>query len=765
MKEYILLVPNKTKDKIIQKVRAENPKANIKLLSLEEFKRRVTFTYDEKAVFHVMQKYQIKRSTALTYLENIYYISDKLNNPKMDTLKEIKKDLEENNLIEYNPLFIQSLNNKEIIIYGYPYLTKYQKKVLEIYNYREIKPKTQNHKIEKIYHANSIEDEVIFVGNKICTLLKNNIPIENIKLIISSEYPKVVDRIFKFLNIPITISSSSIYSSSTVKKVLNNLDNLPVVLKEIENSPLCDKIINILNKYTFLDNLESGRELIENDLKKTTILKGSNTNVVSPYDYITDDDYVFFLGFNKENIPLIKKDDDYFSDKEKKILGLDTSEELNILEKETLITSLTNIKNLTLSYKSYTSNMKYTKSDLLDVPIQEIVQTDYSHSNMLNLALLTEKLDNLIKYNIKDSSLELLYNNYKDLPYLKFDNKYKGIRKSDLYSYLDNKLTLAYSSLNNYNRCKFRYYLANILKLNVIKNDFSKIIGDVCHYVLSNIDNKDFTIEKYFKKYLESERDFTSREKFFLKFVIETIKKQYSLTTFDKKLYEEKIYVNYDKNIKVTFMGIIDKLLYKEEDNITYLAVIDYKTGTQDIKLDNIKYGIDMQLPIYLYLSSNSKLKNIEVVGFYLQKLLTTNLDSKKDYEKAKEETLLLEGYSVDNQSILSKFDKTFEDSQLIKGLKTTKEGNFNKRSKVLTKEEIHDIICGTDEIIQKSIDDILDADFQINPKVINGKNVSCAYCEYKDICFRKEEDINYINEERKEVGKYAREGSEMPNI
>ena len=55
--------------------------------------------------------------------------------------------------------------------------------------------------------------------------------------------------------------------------------------------------------------------------------------------------------------------------------------------------------------------------------------------------------------------------------------------------------------------------------------------------------------------------------------------------------------------------------------------------------------------------------------------------------------------------------------------------------------------------------------DYQINPKVINGKNVSCAYCEYKDICFRKEEDINYINEERKEVGKYAREGSEMPNI
>ena len=215
-------------------------------------------------------------------------------------------------------------------------------------------------------------------------------------------------------------------------------------------------------------------------------------------------------------------------------------------------------------------------------------------------------------------------------------------------------------------------------------------------------------------------------------------------------MYEEKVYVNKDKNIKVTFMGIIDKVLYKEEDDITYLAVIDYKTGNTNIKLDNMEYGIGMQLPIYLYLTSNMKFKNIEVVGFYLQKLLSTNLDNTKDYITARENNLKLEGYSINNPSILSKFDKTYNDSKLIKSMKTSKNG-FYSYSKVLDKEEIDNSITSTDEMIDKVIDNILEADFSINPKVIDGENVSCKFCEYRDICFRRENDIVYINRNEEE--------------
>ena len=194
-------------------------------------------------------------------------------------------------------------------------------------------------------------------------------------------------------------------------------------------------------------------------------------------------------------------------------------------------------------------------------------------------------------------------------------------------------------------------------------------------------------------------------------------------------------------------MGVIDKVRYKEEDKATYLVVIDYKTGNTDIKLNNIDYGIGMQLPIYLYLSNHLNLNNIKVVGFYLQKLLVNTFDNKKEFVEAKEETLKLEGYSINEESILSKFDNTYTDSKLIKSMKTSSKG-FYSYSKVLSSKQIEEIINKTDNQIDKAIDSILEADFTINPKVIEGENVSCAFCEYKDICFKSEKNITYIERE-----------------
>ena len=77
--------------------------------------------------------------------------------------------------------------------------------------------------------------------------------------------------------------------------------------------------------------------------------------------------------------------------------------------------------------------------------------------------------------------------------------------------------------------------------------------------------------------------------------------------------------------------------------------------------------------------------------------------------------------------------------------MKTSSKG-FYSYSKVLSNEEIDDIINKTDKLIDKVIDNILEADFSINPKVIDGDSVSCNFCEYKDICFKNERNIEYIN-------------------
>ena len=757
MKEYVLITPNKIKNKIIEIVRIKYYNYNIKFMSLEDFIKKYIFDYNNKTIYYLMKEYDINLSSALVYINNLYYISDKLDNNKMNILKEMKEYLDNNKLLIYNDRFREYIKDKEIYIYGYDYLDKYTLSILKDLNYKVIDYKYRDNNIYDVYEFDYIDDEVIFVIDRIYELLRKNIDINKIKLIITNEYKEVIYRLFKIYNLPISIKKRSIYSIKVVKDVLSNLDNIDNNLDIIKDDDIKDKVVKVLNNYSFINDKEEVRELIVNDLKNTYLDEGrSGIKISNINDYFEDDDYVFLLGFNKENIPILYKDDEYFSDKEKEILGYDTSNELNINKKIEVIKKIKNINNLIITYKLRDNNNSYTMSDLLiDINIIKDYKISYNNSDMANKILLANKLDNLVKYNVKEDDLDLLYSNY-NIPYMKYDNKYHNIDKNKLYKYLDNKLLLSYTAINNYEKCKFKYYISNILKINIINNDFNIIIGNVTHYILSHIDDKDFDIDNSYNNYLKSIRPLTNRELFILSNVkdelstiIKVIREQYQYMSLDQSMKEKEIYVNKDKNIKVTFKGVIDKVLYKEEDNKTYLVVIDYKTGSSDaIDLKNMEYGLNLQLPIYLYLSSKMELKNIKVVGFYLQKLFNMpSINGTNDYDEERAKTLKLEGYSINEENILSKFDNNYSNSNIIKSMKVTPKG-FSSNSKVLSEEEINTMIDNTDKIIDTAIKDILEGDFSINPKVINGKSISCDRCEYKEICYQRENDIVYINRE-----------------
>ncbi len=742
--EYILLVPDNIKNEVIKSVRENNFRDNIKFMSLESFKKKVIFSYDEKTLYSVMKKFNLSYDISLLYLDNLYYIDDSINTKKMEKLIEIKDYLDSNNLLYYDELFRDYALSHEIYLYGYDYLSNFDRKILGSYNYHIVETKNSIYDIKEIYYANYIDDEVIFVANKIVNLLKKNIEIKNIKVIAPSVYYKSIKRIFNFFHIPLKVDKYDLYSILSIKNYVENLNDLGM----IKDDNVKKKVLDIFNKYYFVEDKNNAKELIIHDLKNTYI---EDNQLYSIYDYFSDDDYIFLMGFNKELIPCVYRDNDYFSDKEKMALGLDISTNLNRIERERVKKRILGIKNLTITYMLSDDDNIYTKSDIIDASSSLIINNEYDNSDMMNKVFLCEKLDKFTKYNIKEEGMEFLFSNY-DISYKMYDNRFKGINIDNFNNYLNGKLTLSYTHLDDYNRCKFKYYLSNILKINIIKNDFAIIIGNVCHYLLSCMDNLDFDLDKYFDDYIKKERAFTKRELFFLNnvkeeinFIIDTLRKQIEYCSLDSELNEEKVFVNIEKNIKVTFMGVVDKIKYKEIDGVTYLAIIDYKTGTTDIRLDNIDYGIGMQLPIYLYLSNHMKFDKTKVIGFYLQKLLVTNLDNKKDYFEAKEDSLKLDGYSINNENLLALFDSTYNSSKVIRGMKTSSKG-FYSYSKVLSEEEINSLIDKTDKIIDKTIDEILYADFNINPKVINGDNVSCIYCPYRDICFRTEKDLVYIN-------------------
>lgn len=729
-----VICPNEVKIDILKKLTKEKKIVNLKFYTLEQFKNAYFGTYNEEAIYYMMKKYNYKYDVAKIHLNNLY---------GNDLLIE---ELEKNNL-----LIKEQLNISNIIIIGYYKIDNYIMKEIEKYDHKFITTETKSYK-PKVYECETLEEEVNFTIERIITLL-NDVNINNIYIVnVGNEYENTLKAMFKFYNVPININSrKSVFGTSIVQNFLKNLkENHEFKLMDDEISNLVKEVIN---KYRFKELDEIIIECIENELKNLYIdyPKYKNAvNVINNFEFRSDK-YYFVIGFNEGFIPNVYKDEDYLSDYKKKQLGIMTSTDKNEAEKISLQNKLKSYPNIFLSYKNKSNTTTYYPSSFireLDLEVEKVKPNNYN-SDIYNKLMLGKKIDNLIKYNIKDDELSILYSNYPNIKYLTYDNKFTGINKNLFHKYINNKLILSYSSIDNFNRCGFRYYIKNILKLELYEETFMIYIGNLFHHILSIYNNPNFNFEYEFNLFIK-DRTFTSKEMFFINklkkdllFTIEVIKKHDSYSEFDQALYEEKIYINKDKDLKVTFMGVIDKIKYKEVNSKLLVAIIDYKTGNPFINIDNAIHGIDMQLPIYLYLVRNSELKNIQFVGFYLQKIIHNKLNFKEntDYQNELEKSYRLEGYTIDEEDKIKLFDQTYMDSKMIKGMKISSKG-FYSYSKTISEEEIDNLIQLVDDKLNESIDNILDAKFDINPKKINMELVGCEYCKYKDLCFRSERDI-----------------------
>jgi len=746
---------------------------NIKIYSINEFNKLYFIDYSEETSYYIMKKLNVKYEIAKIYLDNMFYIEDKTyNNHKLSFLSELKQELIEKKLIKINKLFINTLTNKEIVFYNLPISKEIQYLIdkLSISNTVSIyqdEIKKYNH---TIYELNTIEEEVEYVANGICKLIKDGINISKIYLTnLDDEYRKIIKRIFPMFGIPYTLDSQeSIYSTFICSKFfeLYNSD-LSITMNQLieyidskETEDIYNKIINIINKYTFIEDKTEIIDLIKYDLKNTKLSKKdipTSVHEVSLKDTIfNDDDYVFTLSFNQGIIPTIYKDESYLTDNDKQELPVSLTVDKNNLEKQIIQDKLNSIKNLTITFKHIANGEEYNISSLNENLNYEIVTIQFqelNNSEIYNKIKLTSLLDEYYKYGTKSNTLNTLNNHYNNLPYNTYSNIFTGINKDMLKEYLNNKLTLSYSSLDKYYKCPFSYYLSNVLKLNIYEEEFYQSIGTLFHAVLEKCLNKDFDYDELWSQEVNKlNREYNNKENFFLtklkeelKFIIEVIQNQENFTNLHNELHEEPIEIYLSSDMSIRFIGYVDKIKYKEIEEETIVAIIDYKTGNPNLDLTTIPYGIGMQLPVYLYLAKNSKkLKNIKVAGFYLQKVLNNEVtvDKSKTYEQLKKNNLLLQGYSNEDQSILSEFDTSYADSNIIKSMKLKKDLSFSQYAKVLSTKEMDKLVEITENKINEGAKLISNAEFNISPKKIGKKLYGCEFCKFKDICFRTNDDI-----------------------
>ena len=764
LKDNLLIIcPNSYKGAILKYLADNKLLFNIKFMTVSEYKKAYYFDYDVKTIHYLVSK-DMKVENAVSLLNNLYYIEDKdYHNDKLNYLVNIKHELDELDLLIYDDNFKKILKRFEVVIYGYGKLDSFN---LKMFSNNIIIPYSTNDKNYDIYHVLNINDEVEMVFQRIIDLLNNGIDINNISIMnIDNEYFPTIKKMEKYYGIKVDLPNQdslmgTILGNKFYELVLNN-NSCEEIISLLDNySDLEDYqfIIDLLNKYRNY-NLYEVREEIKYELLNKNIKSKTKENVIKVknlFDYVSDDEIVFLMNFNNGSIPSYKMDIDYITNDIKEKVDLLKIEDENELIKENTINYISNINNLIISYKDKSPFNSYYPSTLLDdIKYQEKkYERSFNYSELANKCLYTKYLDDYIKYGTVNNNLSLLLNNYGTNDYLSYDNKYTSIDKDKLLKYLNNELTLSYSSIDNFYQCSFKYYINNILKLNMFDENFYTIIGNLFHYVLSHINEDDFNIDVYCEKYL-SNKEFTYKEKFFLDklkndlvLIVDVVRKQHFISGFTNMLFEQKIDIKIMDSPYVHFKGFVDKIMYKEKNNENLVSIIDYKTGNPDIKINNLEFGLSMQLPIYLYLVKNSDLlKNMKFTGFYLQHILNTGTkkNSKKDVLEQKIDNLKLVGYSTSDMERLACFDETFENSEMIYGMKLKKDGSFSSSAKVLTDDEVDEILRLTMEKINMAMDEILSGNFIINPKILNGKNVSCEYCTFKDLCYHTEKDNVYL--------------------
>ena len=164
-------------------------------------------------------------------------------------------------------------------------------------------------------------------------------------------------------------------------------------------------IINIINDYTWVEDLTSVKEMLIHDLKNTYIkveqLK-NKVSFISLGEVVSSNDYVFLMSFNEGDIPQTFKDEEYISDNIKSEVNIETTLEKNINSKKEVLNFLNSIDNLIISYKLEEGSISYNISSLSEEMNYNVLkfEDEYNNSNIYNKIRLSNLLDLYSKYGV-----------------------------------------------------------------------------------------------------------------------------------------------------------------------------------------------------------------------------------------------------------------------------------------------------------------------------------------------------------------------------
>jgi len=501
---------------------------------------------------------------------------------------------------------------------------------------------------------------------------------------------------------------------------------------------------------------------------------------------------VFIIGLNDGIFPAVNRDEGFLNDKDReemKALGTEIAKGAieNLYEDQFNIYKAFSIaeEKIFLSYQSTNKEGKALRSSVLLSKIKKIFSKTTEKSDvtekMKDMASKQSTFESLL-ININkslngeeiDSVWYDVYNWYMQNEEwkVKLENSLKAIEYSNIPEQVTlenikklygNNLKTSISKLEQYRKCPFSFHLKYGLKIKekdemAIKSiDTGSFMHDIIDEFFKTIDNVENLEEKDIEKIvsdiieekllLNKNYIFSSKPKFIVltkklkKTVTESIKYiVYQMQNSNFKLLDTELEFS-EKIDNIELTGKIDRLDIAENAEGSYIRIIDYKSSSKNIDLNEVVAGLQIQL--LTYINAISEKENKIPAGVFYFNLINPIVQSNKNLsdEEIKQEIMKqfkMKGLVLSDIKVIKMMDK-----QIEKGASNSipvyidKDGNISKtRSNVIEKEDFINLQKKVKTLIKQISKEILSGNINIKPMYNCKTNISaCEYCKYKTIC------------------------------
>ena len=401
-------------------------------------------------------------------------------------------------------------------------------------------------------------------------------------------------------------------------------------------------------------------------------------------------------------------------------------------------------------------------------------------------------------YNLYNESEEWHEKLASAIKALNYTNTAEKIKKENVEKMYGSTLKTSVSRLEQYSGCPFSYYLKYGLKLNdketfnVEAVDTGSFMHDVIDNFFGVIEERNINLKEITDEELEkivaeivSEKlklnrnyIFTTTEKYkvlsnrlqkvvtmSVKYIVQSLK-QSEFEVFGHELefggdgQYKPITVITEDGKKVEITGKIDRVDIMKNPDGTYVRIIDYKSSVKNIDLNQVFYGLQLQL--LTYLNETCKVEDFIPAGVLYFNLTNPTIGTDKNLtdeeveEKIRQE-FKMKGLILADVNIIKKMDTNIENEPkgISKIIPATikKDGEISDRgTSAVTKEQFVYLQKYMEKIIKQISEGILQGNIEVKPYYnASTKKTPCEYCKYKSIC---RFDENTKNNEYKYISK-----------